>query len=411
MKTPTPPTYQVPGFKAAGIACGLKKDGGKDLALILSMTPAVAAGVFTKNRVQAASVILSRRAVKKAGPFRAIVVNSGNANACIGSQGMKDCKTLINRLAGELSIPKEEILIASTGVIGVPLPADKLTDGIPELVEKCSAQGINDAAEAIMTTDLTPKTAVARISLGASNIVIGGIAKGSGMIHPNMATMLAFVQTNARIDYPTLQKALKEANEASFNSITVDGDTSTNDTFIVMANGQAGNKPIQQGSKDYALFTTALTEVSKNLAFQIVKDGEGATKFVTVRVTGAKTKKHAKKVAESVATSSLVKTAIFGEDPNWGRIICAIGYAGVPIQPDRIVIRLNGATLFENNNPTKHASMESLRLKMQKPSILIAIDMNNGRETAEVYTCDFSYDYVRINAEYTTEPAYRWTKS
>ncbi len=402
MKTPTPKNYQVPGFKAAGIACGLKKNGAKDLALILSTTPAVAAGVFTKNRVQAASVTLSRRTVKKAGPIRAIVINSGNANACIGKQGMTDCKTLIDRLARELMISKEEILIASTGVIGVPLPPNKLTDGVPELVEKCSAKGMNDAAEAIMTTDLTRKTAVARFSIGKNKIVIGGIAKGSGMIHPNMATMLAFVQTNARIDPSTLQQALKEANEASFNSITVDGDMSTNDTFIVMANGQAGNKPIKPGSKEYAQFTAALTEVSKNLAFQIVKDGEGATKFVTVRVSGAKTKNHAKKVAESVATSSLVKTAIFGEDPNWGRIICAIGYAGVPIHPDRIVIRLNGATLYENDNPTRHASMDSLRRKMQKPTILIAIDLKNGNETAEVYTCDFSYDYVKINAEYTT---------
>lgn len=347
-------------------------------------------------------MILSRRTVKKAGPIRAIVVNSGNANACIGSQGMIDCKNLIDRLARELAISKEEILIASTGVIGVPLPPDTLTDGVPELVEKCSAKGMNDAAEAIMTTDLTRKTAVARFSLGKNKIVIGGIAKGSGMIHPNMATMLGFVQTNACIDQPTLQKALNEANEASFNSITVDGDTSTNDTFIVMANGQAGNKPIQPGSKEYTKFTAALTEVSKKLAFQIVEDGEGATKFVTVRVTGAKTKNHAKKIASSVATSSLVKTAIFGEDPNWGRIICAIGYAGVPIHPDRIVIRLNGATLYENGNPTKHASMESLRRKMQKPTILIAIDLNDGNETAEMYTCDFSYDYVKINAEYTT---------
>lgn len=402
MKTISPAKFQVPGFKASGIACGLKKNGGKDLALILSTTPAVAAGVFTKNRVQAASVILSRRTVKKAGPIRAIVVNSGNANACIGQQGMKDCKTLIDRLANELSIPTEEILIGATGVIGVPLPPNTLADGVPELVKKCSAQGFNDAAEAIMTTDLTRKTAVSSFSLGKSKIVIGGIAKGSGMIHPNMATLLAFVQTNAKIDQPTLQKALKEANEASFNSITVDGDTSTNDTFIVMANGQAGNKPITQGSKEYAQFTAHLTDVSKNLAFQIVKDGEGATKFVTVQVSGAKTKSQAKKIASSVATSSLVKTAIFGEDPNWGRIICAIGYAGVPIRPDRVEIRLNGATLYENENPTKHASMESLRRKMQKPAILIAIDLHSGNETAEMYTCDFSYDYVRINAEYTS---------
>jgi glutamate N-acetyltransferase/amino-acid N-acetyltransferase len=402
MKTPTPKNFQVPGFKASGIACGLKKNGGKDLALILSTTPAVAAGVFTKNRVQAASVTLSRRTVKKSKPIRAIVINSGNANACIGKQGMTDCVTLIDRLAKELAISKDEILIASTGVIGVPLPPNTLTDGVPELVKQCSAKGIGDAAEAIMTTDLTRKTAVARFSLGTNKIVIGGIAKGSGMIHPNMATMLGFVQTNARIDQPTLQKALVEANEASFNSITVDGDTSTNDTFIVLANGQAGNKPIKAGSKEYALFTAQLTEVSKSLAFQIVKDGEGATKFVTVSVTGAKTKNHAKKVAESVATSALVKTAIFGEDPNWGRIICAIGYAGVPIVPERIVIRLNGATLYENDNPTKHASMDSLRRKMQKPTLLIAIDLNVGNASAEMYTCDFSYDYVRINAEYTT---------
>jgi glutamate N-acetyltransferase/amino-acid N-acetyltransferase len=402
MKTPTPKNFQVPGFKASGIACGLKKNGGKDLALILSTSPAVAAGVFTKNKVLAASVTLSRRTVKKAKPVRAVVINSGNANACIGKQGMTDCVTLIDRLAKELAISKDEILIASTGVIGVPLPPNTLTDGVPGLVKQCSAKGMSDAAQAIMTTDLAPKTAVARFSLGANKIVIGGIAKGSGMIHPNMATMLAFVQTNALIDQPTLQKALVEANEASFNSITVDGDTSTNDTFIVLANGQAGNKRIKSGSKEYAQFTQALTEVSKNLAFQIVKDGEGATKFVTVRVTGAKTKNHAKKVAESVATSSLVKTAIFGEDPNWGRIICAIGYAGVPIQPERIVIRLNGATLYENDNPTKHASMDSLRRKMQKPTLLIAIDLNMGDASAEMYTCDFSYDYVRINAEYTT---------
>jgi len=402
MNISTKLNFQVPGFRASGIACGLKANGKKDLALILCDTPATAAGVFTKNRVQASSVILSRRTLKKADTIRAIVVNSGNANACIGAQGMKDSKALINRLAEELSISKEEILIASTGVIGVPLPPNKLTDGVPELVAKCSAKGWKNAAEAIMTTDLVPKTAVLNFNLGKHEIVIGGFAKGSGMIHPNMATMLGFVQTNANIDAPALRQALKEANEASFNSITVDGETSTNDTFIVMANGQAGNPSIRMGSKEYTEFVAALTEVSKSLAIQIVKDGEGATKFVTVRVSGAKTKNHAKKIASSVATSSLVKTALFGEDPNWGRIICAIGYADVPIQPDRIVIRLNGATLFENDTPTKEASMESLRKKMQKKTILIAIDLNSGNESAEVYTCDLSYDYVRINAEYTS---------
>jgi len=393
---------QVPGFRASGIACGLKANGKKDLALILCDTPAIAAGVFTRNRVQAASVILSLRALKKDGTFRAIVVNSGNANACIGSQGMKDCKVLIQRLAKELSISAQEILIASTGVIGVPLPPNTLADGVPELVKKCSSKGWKNAAEAIMTTDLTPKTAVLSFTLGKGKIVIGGLAKGSGMIHPNMATMLAFVQTNANIDAAALRQALKEANESSFNRITVDGDTSTNDSFIVMANGQAGNRPIRKGSREYTQFVGALTEVSKSLAFQIVKDGEGATKFVTVSVTGAKTRGHAHKVASTVATSSLVKTAIFGEDPNWGRILCAVGYAGVPINSDRIVIRLNQSTLFKNGAPARGASMDSLRKKMQKKSILISIDLNSGAESAEVYTCDLSYDYVRINAEYTS---------
>jgi glutamate N-acetyltransferase/amino-acid N-acetyltransferase len=402
MKISTNLNFQVPGFKASGIACGLKANGKKDLALIYCESPAIAAGVFTTNRVQAASVILSRRTLKKSPAIRAIVVNSGNANACIGAQGMTDCKALINRLATELSISTQEILIASTGVIGVPLPPNKLTDGVPELVAKCSAKGWKNAAEGIMTTDLVPKTASLSYTQGKNKIVLGGITKGSGMIHPNMATMLGFVTTNAVIDKDTLSQAVLEANDASFNSITVDGETSTNDTFIVMANGQAGNPTIRKATKEYRQFVEALTEVSKSLAIQIVKDGEGATKFVTVRVSGAKTKNHAKKIASSVATSSLVKTAIFGEDPNWGRIICAIGYAGVPIHPDRIVIRLNGATLYENDNPTKEASMESLRKKMSKKSILIAIDLNNGNESAEIYTCDLSYDYVRINAEYTT---------
>ena len=253
-----------------------------------------------------------------------------------------------------------------------------------------------------MTTDLVSKTAALNFNLGKHKIVIGGITKGSGMIHPNMGTMLAFVQTNAAIDCATLDFALREANAASFNSITVDGDTSTNDMFIVMANGQAGNPPIKKGSKEYAQFVETLTQVSKSLAIQIVKDGEGATKFVTVSVTGAKSRKDAHQVATTVAKSALVKTALFGEDPNWGRILCAVGYAGVPLNSDHITIRLNQSTLYKNGSPAKGASMESLRKKMQKKSILISIDLDSGKESAEVYTCDLSYDYIRINAEYTT---------
>ncbi len=391
----------VPGFKAVGISCGIKKDGQKDLALIVSDTPATAAGVFTTNRVQSPSVTWSRNALKSA-TIRAVLINSGNANACVGPQGMKDCKAIAEGVAKQLGTPPRQILLASTGIIGVPLPAEKITAALPDLTGKLSLKGWKDAADAILTTDLVPKTAAIRFSLGGKKIVMVGMAKGSGMIHPNMATMLAFVHTNAAIDKATLRQALLEANDASFNRITVDGDTSTNDSFLVMANGQAGNKPIRKGSKDYAQFVEALTKVSKDLAFKIVLDGEGATKFITVRITGAKTRKQAHQVATSVATSSLVKTGIFGEDPNWGRILCAVGYAGVPIQPDRIVIALNGATLFKNGMPTRSASMESLRKKMQKKTILIAIDLNSGKETTEVYTCDFSYDYVRINAEYTT---------
>ncbi|MFQ5450770.1 MAG: bifunctional glutamate N-acetyltransferase/amino-acid acetyltransferase ArgJ [Nitrospinaceae bacterium] len=392
----------VPGFQACGVACGLKPGGKKDLALIVSETPASGAGVFTRNRVQAPSVIWSRRALKKSKSFRAVLINSANANACVGPRGMDDCRTLIQTLAGELSISPGEILIASTGVIGVPLPRDTLARGIPRLVKQRSPKGWRCAAEAIMTTDLVPKTAAGEYTQGGRKIVIGGIAKGSGMIHPDMATMLAFIQTNATIDPQTLHHALREATEVSFNRITVDGDTSTNDTVLVLANGLAGNRPLRHGSKDYTRFVTALSEVSKSLAFQIVQDGEGATKFVTVQVRGAREERHAKKVATAVATSSLVKTALFGEDPNWGRILCAVGYAGVPVETERVVIALNGALLFKNGAPTRGASMSSLRKKMQKKTITISIDLNAGGEFAEVYTCDLSYDYVRINAEYTT---------
>jgi len=392
----------VPGFKTAGTVSGIKKNGKKDLALIVSDTECVAAGVFTTNRVQSPSVIWSRNAIRKSKAFRAVLVNSGNANACTGPRGMEDCKTIVQAAAKALGISPRQILIASTGIIGVPLPSEKITAALPGLVAGLSPKGWEDTAQAIMTTDLVAKTAAVRFSLGGKKIVVSGIAKGSGMIHPNMATMLAFVHTNAAISRDALHRALVEANDRSFNRITVDGDTSTNDSFFVMANGQAGNKLILKGGRDYTQFVDALTAVSKDLAFKIVEDGEGATKFVTVRVSRAKTQKHAHKVAASVATSSLVKTAIFGEDPNWGRILCAAGYAGVPLQPDRIVISLNGAILFKNGTPTRNASMDALRRKMKEKNILIAIDLDNGRESTEVYTCDLSYDYVRINAEYTT---------
>lgn len=392
----------VPGYKAAGISCGIKPDSIKDLALVYSETPAFAAGVFTKNRVRSPSVVWSQKALNRAATFRAVLTNSGNANACVGVQGMDDCRTVVSGLARELAISPKEILFASTGIIGVPLPKEKIVEGLPGLVQKLSAKGWKNMARAILTTDLVAKTSVLDYNQGKSAIVLGGTAKGSGMIHPNMATMLGFIYSNAAVEPATLRQALKEANDRSFNCITVDGDTSTNDCVFLMANGQAGNKPIQCGSREYVRFLEALTEVSKDLSTQIVKDGEGATKFVTIRVQGAKSRKHAHKVAQTVAQSSLVKTALFGEDPNWGRILAAVGYSGVPIKEDRTDITLNGAALYTDGSPAAGASQTALRKLMKKKSIVIGIDLNAGDQRAEVFTCDLSYDYVRINAEYTT---------
>jgi glutamate N-acetyltransferase/amino-acid N-acetyltransferase len=402
MKLSTKKSPAVPGFTAAGLACGIKDGALLDLALIVSETPAMAAGVFTRNRVRSPSVTWCEKALKKTRDVKAVLINSGNANACVGPQGYADCKNIASVLAKELSVSPQEILFASTGIIGVPLPAEKITSAISQITKKRSTKNWNKAADAICTTDLVRKTAVLEYQQSGKTIVIGGITKGSGMIHPNMATMLGFIQTNANVESDTLQRALKEATDRSFNCITVDGDMSTNDCVILLANGMAGNPLIRYGTKAYKEFLAGLTELSKSLAKQIVLDGEGATKFVTVRVEGAKSRKQAHTIANSVATSSLVKTALFGEDPNWGRILMAVGYAGVPIKPDRITITLNGGRLFQNGTPLKAANQDTLRKKMQKKDILINIHLGEGKEWAELYTCDFSYDYVRINAEYTT---------
>jgi len=392
----------VPGFQAAGIACGIKATGKKDLALIYSEAPAAAAGVFTRNRARSPSVLWCERALKKNNAMRAVLINSGNANACVGPRGMEDCGNIAAALAAELGISPREILIASTGVIGVPLPAGRVVEALPRIRKQLSPRGWKKAAEAIMTTDLVSKTAVLTYTEGGREIAIGGFAKGSGMIHPDMATMLGFVQTSAAVDAATLRQALKEAADASFNRITVDGDTSTNDAVIALASGRAENPPIKKGSPAYGRFTEALTAVCRELAMQIVKDGEGATKFVTVRVAGAKSPADAHKVACSVATSSLVKTALFGEDPNWGRILCAAGNAGVAIRPGQMTISLNGSLLFENGTPAAGASQPALRKEMKKKNIVITLDLRSGDHSTEMYTCDLSYDYVKINAEYTT---------
>jgi glutamate N-acetyltransferase/amino-acid N-acetyltransferase len=315
---------------------------------------------------------------------------------------MEDCKSLASKLSQKLSVEPKEILIASTGIIGVPLPINKIVKALPALSSKLSPIGWVSSAEAIMTTDLTPKFKSLSFYIGKDKITMGGIAKGSGMIHPNMATMLAFIATDAAIDKKTLGRALREANNKTFNRITVDGDTSTNDMAILLANGIAENKSIRAGSSAYDKFVEKLTEICLYLAHKIVLDGEGATKFVTIRIQGAKAKTHAHRVAKSVATSSLVKTALFGQDPNWGRIIAAVGYAGVPFNPDKVQISLNGSVLFNNGVPVYGALQSTLRKKMKSKNISIVIDLKSGIHSGEVYTCDLSYDYVRINAEYTT---------
>lgn len=393
----------VPGFKAVGLSCGIKENNIKDLALVVSDVPATAAGVFTKNRVVSPGVTWSRRALAKSGGCRAVVVNSGNANSVVGPKGLKDCDAITKTIAGELSIPQKEVLIASTGVIGVPLPSDKILQAAPQLVKKLgrTAKHWSNAAEAIMTTDLVSKSDRVQYTFQGKRITLGGITKGSGMIHPNMATMLGFLYTDAVIDSKTLKMALKEAADRSFNRITVDGDNSTNDCVMVLANGEAKNPAIKPNTSGYREFLKALTTICKNLASKIILDGEGATKFVTVRVQGGKTRKQAYLIANSVATSSLVKTALFGEDPNWGRIFCAAGYAGTPFDPDKVDILLNKNLLLKNGIPTNIAPQKLVKA-MRQHEINITIDLKSGKEWEEVLTCDFSYDYVKINAEYTT---------
>jgi len=394
--------FRVPGFTTAGIFCGIKTNKQKDLALIFSEEPSVAAGLFTSNQVVSPTITWCQEILKSSKRFRAIVVNSGNANACTGPKGMEDCKSLASKLSQKLSVEPKEILIASTGIIGVPLPINKIVKALPALSSKLSPIGWVSSAEAIMTTDLTPKFKSLSFYIGKDKITMGGIAKGSGMIHPNMATMLAFIATDAAIDKKTLGRALREANNKTFNRITVDGDTSTNDMAILLANGIAKNKSIRAGSPAYDKFVEKLTEICLYLAHKIVLDGEGATKFVTIRIQGAKAKTHAHRVAKSVATSSLVKTALFGQDPNWGRIIAAVGYAGIPFNPDKVQISLNGSVLFNNGVPANGTLQSTLRKKMKSKNISIVIDLKSGIHSGEVYTCDLSYDYVRINAEYTT---------
>ena len=387
------------GFRAAGIHCGIKKTGILDLALVVSEQSGPIAGVFTNNQVVAAPVIVDRLHLRQ-GIGRAILVNSGNANACTGVKGLAAATKTAQLLARHIGVPTQQVFIGSTGVIGRVLPVDRIVKGIPNLFAQLSDRGGPDAARAIMTTDLRPKTIALQDSIGGRLITIGGMAKGSGMIHPNMATMLAYFTTDASITKNALQRALSLAANESFNCISVDGDTSTNDTVLCLANGMAGNRTIKEGTPSFQRFLLLLTEACQSLALAICRDGEGVTKVVNIEVTRAATVAQARQVAHTIATSNLVKTALFGEDANWGRVMAAIGRAGVPITPSKLSVSFGGIPMVKKGMGLGLAAEARIAKVFRQKEFTIAVGLGQGRHKAHIWTTDLSFDYVRINASY-----------
>jgi glutamate N-acetyltransferase/amino-acid N-acetyltransferase len=391
----------VKGFQFSAVEAAIKKPGRKDLALIYSETPAVAAAVFTTNKVTAAPVLLSRERIAS-GRCHALVVNSGNANACTGQQGLDDARETTALVARGLGIDEDLVQVCSTGVIGVPLPIDRLSAAIPSLVAGLGQAGLDDVAAAIMTTDTFPKTAARSGSVNGFPYTIAGTAKGAGMIMPNMATMLAFIVTDAAVETNWLRSVFSRSVDASFNAITVDGDTSTNDTALVMANGAAATPMLSDGVPGAAEFDALLNEVLLDLAKAIVRDGEGATKFVTVTVRGAASDADAKRAAMAVANSSLVKTAFFGQDANWGRIFAAVGYSGAEVDQSRAELFFDEVQMVRNGLFTG-GDAESLGSDvLRKREFTVTVDLHLGSGVSTVYTSDLSYEYVKINADYRT---------
>ena len=392
-------TIICPGFKAAGMAANIKKDGNKDLGLILSETDASAAAVFTRNLIKAAPVILDEERIRK-GRCRAIIVNSGNANCCTGINGMNDALEMAKVTASELGISEELVLVASTGVIGEQFPIEKITAAVPEIKNSLSSNGFTDFAQSIMTTDTYPKIVSQKGEIDGKVYTVTGIAKGSGMICPDMATMLAFICTDAEIAPDMLKDILVTSTDRSFNRITIDGDTSTNDTVIIMANGCSGAVIKNDSQKE--IFQNMLDNTMLNLAKMIVKDGEGATKLVEIIVKGASSNKDARIVADTVANSSLVKTALFGEDANWGRIIAAAGRSKAPVKPDQIDIFFDDIMMVKNSTGCGSKAEFDATDILKNPEFSITLNLNMGTGYASVFTCDFSIDYVKINADYRT---------
>jgi len=390
------------GFRAAGISAGIKPTNKLDLALIVSDTPATAAAMFTLNKVQAAPVLVSKEHLASSGGVvRAVVVNSGCANACTGDLGMTDARTMAAETATLVGCPAEQVLVASTGVIGVNLPMDKLKSGIPQAFAALSIAHGSQAAQAIMTTDPFPKESCATVAVGGKTVTIGGMAKGSGMIGPDMvpsATMLAFVTTDAAVSQPLLHRALVEVVDNTFNAITVDGDTSTNDAVVFMANGASG---ATIGDAEYPAFAKALNAVCLELALGIVRGGEGATKLVTITVSGAASSAEARKTAKAIANSLLVKTAIHGGDPNWGRLLAVAGRAGVAFNADRAKVTIGSTVLFADGRPYDDRAPEAA-VYLKGSDIAVGVDLGAGTAASTVLTCDLSAEYVRINADYRT---------
>lgn len=392
----------IKDFSYGAVAAGIKYKDRLDLGLIYSTVPAVTAGVFTTNQVKAAPVLLSVDRLKQ-GRCQAVLVNSGCANACTGEQGMEAALQTSRLAAQALGIEDDMVLVSSTGVIGAALNVDAFEQNMQALVENLDPDNFGRVAEAIMTTDTVPKTAFDSVEIGGTEVRLMGMAKGAGMIMPNMATMLAFVMTDAQISFSQLKSALRSAVERTFNRITIDGDTSTNDMVLVMANGAAGNPWIDDDEHpDYQAFCDSLEMLLKDLARQIVEDGEGATKFITIRVCGAKEHSDAERMARTVANSNLVKTAFFGEDANWGRIMGAMGRSGVKFNPERVDIAFGDVVIVKNGLSVGQEQERAATALLRQKSITVCIDLKDGAGCEEIYTCDFSIDYVKINANYRT---------
>ena len=395
---------KVQGFKAQGLSAGIKKNGNADLALIYSPVKCVSAVVYTTNKVTAAPIQVTREHLQD-GFLQAVIVNSGNANACTGEQGYNDAKEMCKVVAKELDICEELVAVSSTGVIGVALPISKILTAVPKLVSELASDGGNAACEAIMTTDTFAKKVYIEKEISGKKVAIGGMAKGSGMIHPNMATMLGFLTTDVQITPELLQQALKKATEVSFNMVSVDGDTSTNDMALIMANGLADNALIAEQGEDYFSFLELLTEACIALAKMMAKDGEGASKLLEVRVKQAATYADAKLAALAVIKSSLVKSALFGEDANWGRILAAVGYSGCEFVPEKTDIWLSSAAgeiQTAKNGAGLVFDEDKAKKILQDNEVSFIIDLNNGKEQAAAWGCDLTYDYVKINASYRT---------